>query len=210
MPMTINEAAAQLEVSPSCLHTQARRGRLHARRIGRRWHVDQEEVDRYRVDLLGRKDNHREDPSSRFWRYVQKTRDCWLWKGQTRDGRYGAHWVEGRYVPAHRYSYELHVGLLAKDLEACHRCDNGLCVKPDHLFAGTRADNASDMAYKSRAASGYRHGRAMRARITDADVRSIRSRVEAGESQTTIAAEYGTPQSYISRIVHRQRRGHVT
>ena len=65
------------------------------------------------------------------------------------------------------------------------------------------------MAYKSRAASGYRHGMAKRARITDDMVRDIRSRAAAGETHIALAAEYAVRQSYISRIVNRKRRGYV-
>jgi hypothetical protein len=42
---------------------------------------------------------------------------------------------------AHRVSWILAHGEIADDLCVLHRCDNLLCVRPDHLFLGTLWDN---------------------------------------------------------------------
>lgn len=34
--------------------------------------------------------------------------------------------------------------------EACHTCDNKLCVRPSHIFIGTKSDNMQDMIRKGR------------------------------------------------------------
>lgn len=36
-------------------------------------------------------------------------------------------------------------GEAGEGLEACHRCDRALCVQPEHLYWGTRADNVRDI-----------------------------------------------------------------
>lgn len=92
------------------------------------------------------------DPVRRFWSYVKKTPTCWLWIGDKRLG-YGRLRVNGEKVSAHRFSCELHKGPLPKGKKALHNCPNGdnpSCVNPDHLWAGTQAENVKDMYVKGR------------------------------------------------------------
>ncbi len=87
----------------------------------------------------------------RFWAKVQKTADCWLWTGALRNGygRFGS--PPFRY--AHRVSWEIaHSETLDSSVKVCHHCDNPRCVRPDHLFIGSQADNVRDRASKGRTA----------------------------------------------------------
>lgn len=98
--------------------------------------------------------------AERFWYYVNKEQQCWLWTG-TNSGRkwpYGSirEYVEGKwkFTKAHRVSWELHYGQIPEGSWVLHKCDNTLCVRPDHLFLGSPKDNTTDMIQKGRGKFG--------------------------------------------------------
>lgn len=91
----------------------------------------------------------------RFWRRVNKTDGCWEWTGAHHPFGYGQFRIgngskQGKLVSAHRYSYELHKGAIGPGLSVLHECDNPKCVRPDHLYQGTAADNFDDMVRRAR------------------------------------------------------------
>jgi hypothetical protein len=86
----------------------------------------------------------------RFWQYVNKTGDCWLWIGAKKATGYGYTSLSGKGVRAHRASWEIHRGPIPDGLCVLHKCDNPPCVNPDHLFLGTQQDNMTDKYNKGR------------------------------------------------------------
>lgn len=138
----------------------------------------------------------------RFWARVQKSDDCWLWTGyiERADG-YGRYYLEGsrRKVGAHRIAYELTYGPVPANLYICHHCDNPPCVRPDHLFVGSQADNVADCIDKDRFVSGERNGMA---KLTEADVRAIRERYQqGGVTHQQLANELGVTKTLVGLIV---------
>ena len=125
---------------------------------------------------IGRKDfKTEEERQEAFWTRVAigGLDECWNWKGyQEKETGYGKVFYDGRLNGAHRYAYISSRGPIPDGMLVCHRCDNRLCQNPTHLFVGTYTDNNRDMISKGRFRWVKPTGRA---RITEDDVRKIRS-----------------------------------
>ena len=153
----------------------------------------------------------------RFWSKVDKAGSCWIWTASKDKDGYGSFWrVSDPSGRAHRYSWELHFGTIPNGMLICHECDNPACVRPDHLFLGSALANNSDRANKGRSATGDRNGSRARperlkrgsenaaAKLTEADVREIRSLCASKLRQIEIARRYAISRSLIGAI---KRRG---
>ena len=90
----------------------------------------------------------------RFWSYVTKTDDCWPWTGSIHNTGYGRMKAKHKQVFVHRVSWEMSNGPIPNGMFVLHRCDNPPCVRPDHLFLGTKGDNNRDRVAKGRSAGG--------------------------------------------------------
>jgi len=87
---------------------------------------------------------------------------CWEYGGKIRTDGYGSVYIndgtrKGAQALAHRVVYEGMVGPIPEGMFLCHHCDNPKCVRPDHIFVGTDADNKADMYAKGRHSHGERH-----------------------------------------------------
>jgi hypothetical protein len=89
-------------------------------------------------------------------RFLSKVRkgaepdDCWEWEAGLMWNGYGRFTMHSHPYRAHRIAYELFVGHIPEGLCVLHRCDNRSCIRPDHLWLGTRGDNNTDCARKGR------------------------------------------------------------
>lgn len=147
----------------------------------------------------------------RFWRYVDKRGDdeCWPWVGKRQPTGYGRI-GEGQYKQhgAHRVSFKMANGF--EPPVVMHTCDNRWCVNPAHLKAGTYAENNADMRAKGRHNTTERPRGAdhHRAKLTEADVRIIKSRPT--EKPGKLGAEFGVKSAVIQRIRNGTAWKHVT
>lgn len=88
----------------------------------------------------------RQSTKERFWSKVNRGKpdECWEWNRYAIALGYAKFWVDGKLVRAHRYAWELTNGSIPKDMQVLHRCDNKLCMNPDHLYLGTHCNNMTD------------------------------------------------------------------
>lgn len=142
----------------------------------------------------------------RFWERVQKSGGCWIWRGPFMKNGYGSIGMggrEGRREYAHRLSWILANGPIVDGLYVLHRCDVKACVRPDHLFLGTHADNMRDKALKGLAVVASCEN-SPNAKFTNAQVLAIRQRAAEGAMYKTLALQHRVHPSVISRIVNRK------
>lgn len=147
---------------------------------------------------------------ARFFSKVRKLDGgCWEWIGHRHQKGYGYFKsAGGKVVKAHRVSYEMHNGPIPNGLVICHRCDVPYCVNPDHLFAGSVAENNADRDRKGRhvALRGSEHNMAT---IDEEVVRGIRSAVASGLKQATVARNFGVSKYIVNAIIKGRTWTHV-
>ncbi|QEL19067.1 HNH endonuclease signature motif containing protein [Limnoglobus roseus] len=162
----------------------------------------------YRPEIRSRyrKQERAVDPATRFWPKVAKAGpdECWAWTGAKAGTGYGSFYHDaGRRVPAHRFAYELANGAISCGRFVCHRCDNRGCVNPAHLFLGTPADNAADMAAKGRCSFG-------RTRFSREDVARIYALRAEGKGFREIGQAVGISRTYAAAIVRQGRLAYLS
>lgn len=138
----------------------------------------------------------------RFWAKVDRRGpdECWNWTAATNDAGYGVLRPAGRRsgpaLRAHRYSATL-AGMDVDGLHVLHSCDNRRCVNPAHLRPGTDADNMADAIDRDRIHRGEAR---TEARLTDAQVSTVKTMLAAGELHKVIAAQFGVNRATITMI----------
>lgn len=161
----------------------------------------------------------------RFWEKVDRVLDgsdcCWPWKSAVWGSGYPSFHLNGKSQAATRVVYAWTYGPFLADLCVCHTCDNPLCVRPDHLFLGTHADNAADRNRKRRYAYGARNGQRVhpertakgeatgQCKLTEANVLSIRAAYPSKATGTELALQYDVSAATIYGIIHRKSWKHI-
>jgi len=131
---------------------------------------------------VSRKRNTLENIHSKFWRCVEKTPTCWLWLGPKSGNGYGLFKLHYRSIGAHRIAYALANKLTEiPKLFTLHKCDNKLCVNPDHLYLGDRLKNIHDCIER---------GGLTQQKLSNEEVAEVVKRYRSGEAAAALAKAF--------------------
>jgi hypothetical protein len=161
----------------------------------------------YWKDGIPRKSGRKLNSVTTFQRLIDKSGDCWVWKGSVNHANYGMYKFNGKFRLAHRLSYEIHIGSIPSGMLVCHKCDNPSCVNPDHLFLGTQKDNINDCVAKGRNAIGNKN---WNTKLDEEKVLMIRgSDFSKLGSKAEMARSLGISQTALNYVLSGRNWAHV-
>jgi hypothetical protein len=114
---------------------------------------------------------------------------CWIWQRGTNSRGYPRLHVHGGRFYAHRYYYEFWVGDIPEGHEVHHRCEQILCVRPDHLVPLPNME----------------HRREHQSILSAEDVAQIRALAADNHWLVEIADRFGVSPGHVSRVVNREK-----
>lgn len=135
---------------------------------------------------------------------------CWVWTGHTCSKGYGRMSYKRKQCLVHRISYVLTYGVtLSEGQKVLHHCDNPSCVRPDHLFLGTYADNNHDRDGKDRQAKGERNGKSVLTEDQVIEIRESYRKGVKGRGTVVLAKRYHVAVSTIRAVLLGRTWGHI-
>jgi hypothetical protein len=143
---------------------------------------------------------------------TRQRKSCWVWtstfytpRGKEPRAVFHARFRQGRRYRAHasRFAWVFYRGPIPEGAQVLHRCDNPMCVNPNHLFLGTQLDNIRDMLAKGRNVKGTG---VPQAKLTPEQVLAIRKDLRP---HSVIARDYGMAQTVISRVIRGRNWRHL-
>jgi len=112
--------------------------------------------------------------------------ECWIWAKSFVSG-YGQLGSDGKICRAHRVYFERKYGPIPEGMHLHHICGDPRCVRPEHLKPMTPKEH-----------------RRLSAKLSIDKAREIRERAAAGETQASLAHEFGVSKTTVSRVVQRR------
>ncbi len=144
-------------------------------------------------------------------KYTEDRNNCWNvilpQIGVSKD-KYG--YPRMWYAKNTRYVYKVVYSLFVRKIGMSdgivirHKCDNKLCVNPDHLLEGTHQDNVADRVSRNRSAIGEGNGRS---KLTNEDVLYIKNSLER---QYILAKQFGVDKKTINNIRNNVNWKHIS
>lgn len=144
-------------------------------------------------------------------RYFPNEKDkCWIWFDNKTKAGYGVLSVcknkqQTNYL-AHRISYMIFNNLKEYQGFILHKCNNRLCINPEHLYDGTQKQNALDKIKDNTMLRGeaiWAH------KLTEEQVLEIRFNSECGYSQRRLAKIYKISRRSIQHIINNKTWKHI-
>lgn len=145
--------------------------------------------------------------ADRFWEKVAiiPFHECWEWTAFCNPLGYGMFRLDKAMRLSHRVAYALTNGDIKPGMLVCHKCDNPRCVRPEHLYLGTDADNSRDRM--ERGGVFYPEGeKNHRAKLNEDQVREIRN---SSLSHKEAADKYGVSYYAIKELRCRKTWAHI-
>lgn len=143
---------------------------------------------------------------------------CWPWTGAVnKQTGYGAFRLGGAAISAPRAVLILVSGIDMTELVARHKCDNRICVNPNHLEPGSQFENVQDSVQRGRTCSGTARveaalnaKRVARRKLTEAQAIEAFNLVREGKSRASVAEQFGVCRSSIDCLMTGRTWSHVT
>lgn len=121
-------------------------------------------------------------------------------------GGYTEYHFNNRKYLLHRYVYEECFGEIPEGMIVRHKCDNRLCINPEHLELGTHQDNMKDMVNRDRQCRGEK---SPFAKLSEKDIPDIRILLQNGVTQSEIALKYNVSRTTVGYIKRNKTWSHV-
>jgi len=116
---------------------------------------------------------------------------------------------DGKYQSIPRYIYERQHGCIPKGLVIRHKCDNKMCINPNHLEIGTHCDNMNDITERGLRLCGEDITQAKLNKTQVLQIKKELCNYKRGDN-TKIAKKYGVSITCITDIKAGRTWKHLT
>ncbi len=136
---------------------------------------------------------------------------CWLWTGACAADGYPRITIGSltnktkKSVRVNRLVCDAAHGL-PDGMHALHKCDNIICINPDHIYPGSAKQNTQDCVSRGRRTQIKCGSQNSRAVLSEEDVLAIRLSTKSGVELANI---YNVSQANISMIKSRKNWRHI-
>lgn len=135
--------------------------------------------------------------------------ECLIWPFMRGANGYPVVRAKGRQLVASRVMcIEAHGEPPTKEHEAAHSCGKGhdACMNPSHLSWKTGSQNQADRHLHGTDCAGVKNPAA---KLIVRQVRQIRRLIERGQTQTSVAQEFGISQAQVWAVKERKSWSHI-